>query len=242
MDITILFPVYNEEKRLKRGILETIRFLDTYLVPAEEDFRYRLLIVDNGSTDQTEKIADRLARQYGNVDYLRIDEKGVGAAFRAGVRHNTSEIIGYMDVDLSADIRHLPSVVRLFKEHPEIMMINGSKQAEGAKIIGRKWYRNLTSKGLSFVMKKRLHMQQADAICGFKFFRKDFVERLIAEADQRENGWFFIIELLIRAERSGQKVFELPVRYTEEEGGHVNVVRQTIDYMKNIEKLRRNIL
>ena len=91
------------------------------------------------------------------------------------------------------------------------------------------------------VMKKRLSMQSQDAICGFKFFRKEFVEDLIRQSDSRENGWFFIIELLIRAERSGKKIIELPVHYTEEEGGHVHVVRQTIDYLVNIEKLRRNI-
>ena len=233
----ILFPVYNEEKRLERGICKTASFLTRYL--PEETFH--LTIVDNASTDRTEEVARKLAEELPEVDYIRIAEKGVGAAFRAGVAQNTSEIVGYMDVDLSTDIRHLLSVVSLFQEHPEIMMINGSKQAKGARTIGRKWYRNLTSKGLTLVMKTRLHMQQADAICGFKFFRKDFVEELIRQSDATENGWFFIIELLIRAERSGELVVELPVRYVEEEGGHVHVVRQTIDYLKNIEKLRRTL-
>jgi len=90
-------------------------------------------------------------------------------------------------------------------------------------------------------MKSRLHMQSQDAICGFKCFRKEFVEDLIRQSDTTENGWFFIIELLIRAERSGKEIIELPVRYTEEEGGHVNVIKQTLDYLRNIEKLRRNI-
>ena len=84
-------------------------------------------------------------------------------------------------------------------------------------------------------------MQASDAICGFKFFRKDFVEDLIAQSDCSENGWFFIIELLIRAERSEGKVAELPVVYTEAEGGHVDVLKQTADYLKNIRKLRKNL-
>ncbi|MBR5931610.1 MAG: glycosyltransferase [Lachnospiraceae bacterium] len=233
----ILFPVYNEENRLERGIRETASFLTHYL--PEETFH--LTIVDNASTDKTEEIAKKLAEEYPEVTYIRISEKGVGAAFRAGVAQNTSEIVGYMDVDLSTDIRHLLSVVSLFEDDPAIMMVNGSKQAKGARTIGRKWYRNLTSKGLTMVMKARLGMQQADAICGFKFFRKDFVEELIRQSDITENGWFFIIELLIRAERSGEEIVELPVRYVEEEGGHVHVVRQTLDYLSNIEKLRRRL-
>ncbi|MBO4901575.1 MAG: glycosyltransferase [Lachnospiraceae bacterium] len=233
----ILFPVYNEENRLERGIRETAAFLKRYL----PDETFYLTIVDNASTDRTEAVARSLTEEFPEVDYIRITEKGVGAAFRAGVARNTSEIVGYMDVDLSTDIRHLLSVVALFSEYPDLMMVNGSKQAKGARTIGRKWYRNLTSKGLTMVMKTRLHMQQADAICGFKFFRKDFAEELIRQSDTTENGWFFIIELLIRAERSGEMIVELPVRYVEEEGGHVHVIRQTIDYLKNIEKLRRKL-
>ena len=101
--------------------------------------------------------------------------------------------------------------------------------------------RSLPEQGLTLVMKSRLSMQSQDAICGFKFFRKTFVEELIAQADRKENGWFFIIELLIRAERSGKRILELPVRYTEEEGGHVHVVKQTLNYLHNIEKLRRTL-
>lgn len=241
MQINILFPVYNEEKRLKRGITETISFLNRYVIPREQDFSYQLTIVDNASQDATEQIGRELEKEYGNVRYIRIREKGVGAAFRAGVAANTARIIGYMDVDLSTDLRHLLQVIRLFEEDAELCMINGSKQAKGAQTIGRKWYRKVTSKGLTLVMKSRLNMQSQDAICGFKFFRKEFVEELIRQSDTTENGWFFIIELLIRAERSGRKIIELPVRYTEEEGGHVNVVKQTIDYLRNIEKLRRTI-
>ena len=245
MNINILFPVYNEEKRLERGIRRTYEFINKYLIPDEKSgktLEYQLTIVDNGSTDKTEEIARKLEAEIAPVKYLRITEKGVGAAFRAGVADNERDIVGYMDVDLSTDLRHLMSVIGIFEENPEVMVVNGSKQAKGARTIGRKWYRNITSKGLTMVMKARLDMKQADAICGFKFFRKDFVEELMEQSDATENGWFYIIELLIRAERSGNVVMELPVRYTEEAGGHVNVVAQTMDYLKNIEKLRKNLM
>lgn len=244
MNINILFPVYNEEKRLERGIRSTYEFINKYLIPDKKSGRtldYQLTIVDNGSTDKTKEIGQKLETELEPVKYMCITEKGVGAAFRAGVADNERDIVGYMDVDLSTDLRHLLSVISIFEENPEVMMINGSKQAKGAKTIGRKWYRNITSKGLTMVMKSRLDMKQADAICGFKFFRKEFADELISQSDATENGWFFIIEMLVRAERSGKVIVELPVRYVEEEGGHVNVVAQTINYLKNIEKLRRKL-
>lgn len=235
--MNILFPVYNEEARLERGIRTTKKYIQTAL----KDVDITLTIVDNASKDRTQEIAERLCEELTGVKYLRIEEKGVGAAFRAGIRENRAEIVGYMDVDLSTDLRALYVTKRIFEEHPEVMMVNASKQAKKSRTIGRAWYRNLTSKGLTLAMKAGLGMKASDAICGFKFFRKGFVEDLIAQSDTSENGWFFIIELLIRAERSKGKVAELPVVYTEAEGGHVDVVKQTADYLKNIRKLRRTL-
>lgn len=234
MKYNILFPVYNEENRLENGIEKTLAFIKKYM----PDFDYVLTIVDNASTDKTGEIAKKLEAENEKVNYICIEEKGVGAAFRAGAANNDCEVIGYMDVDLSTDLRYLLSVRNIFNENDDIMMVNASKQAKGSRTIGRKWYRNVTSKGLTLVMKAGLNMKSSDAICGFKFFRKDFLESLMKEADANENGWFYIIELLIRAERSGCKMVELPVVYTEVEGGHVNVVNQTINYVTNIKKLR----
>lgn len=237
MKYNILFPVYNEENRLENGIVKTISFIEKYM----KDFDYILTIVDNASTDKTSAIAKRLEKTYDKVNYISILQKGVGAAFRAGVKQNECEIIGYMDVDLSTDLRYLLSVQNIFEENENIMMVNASKQAKGARCIGRKWYRNITSKGLTLLMKAALNMKSSDAICGFKFFRKEFLSQLMIAANESENGWFYIIELLIRAERSGGKIVELPVVYTEVEGGHVNVIAQTINYGSNIYKLRRRL-
>ena len=237
LSFNILFPVYNEENRLEEGITKTLRFLEARM--PEENIH--LTIVDNASVDQTEQIARRLEAKYEKVSYIRIAEKGVGAAFRAGVAENTEDIVGYMDVDLSTDLRTLLIMRKIFQNRPSVQMVNASKQAKKAVTIGRSPLRKLTSKGLTFVMKAALDMKASDAICGFKFFRREFVRELIRESDRSENGWFFIIELLIRAERRGACVEEVPVIYTEAEGGHVNVIRQTADYVKNISKLRRRL-
>lgn len=237
MKYNILFPVYNEEQRLEDGITATVMFAEKYM----PDFDFEINIVDNGSVDKTAEIAGALSERFERVHFISINEKGVGAAFRAGAKRNTSDIIGYMDVDISTDLRHLITVRNIFEENDDIMMINASKQAPGSKVIGRKWYRNITSKGLTIAMKAGLKMKSSDAICGFKFFRKDFLEQLISQTDSTENGWFYIIELLIRAERSGCSIVELPVLYKEAEGGHVDVAKQTIDYLKNIDDLRRKL-
>ncbi|MBR3642854.1 MAG: glycosyltransferase, partial [Parasporobacterium sp.] len=133
LSFNILFPVYNEENRLEEGITKTLQFLEEEM--PDEDIR--LTIVDNASFDRTEQIARRLEKTYEKVSYLRIAEKGVGAAFRAGAAENAADIIGYMDVDLSTDLRTLRIMRKIFQSRPYVMMVNASKQAKKSITIGR---------------------------------------------------------------------------------------------------------
>ena len=134
MFLNILLPVYNEEKRLQHGVIGTIDYLQSI---GFSD--YIVTIVDNGSTDKTSVIAKELEKTYDNVNYLQLSEKGVGIAFKNGVEHNDCEIVGYMDIDLSTDVHHLKDVITIFKSHPEIDMINGSRLNKKSDTNGRKW-------------------------------------------------------------------------------------------------------
>lgn len=235
MLLNILLPVFNEEKRLERGVRKTIAFFDSI---AFDD--YVLTIVDNASSDSTQEIAESLCCEHDQVVYLRIEEKGVGAAFRQGIKANQAPLVGYMDIDLSTDVRHLQDMLAAF-EDDQVCMVNASRWTKEADANGRKWYRNITSNGLTWLLRASLKMQASDAICGFKFFRKEFVEQLIGQADASENGWFYIIELLLRAERSGQKVYELPVHWEDDSSNSkVEVIPLIRNYCQQIARLRSN--
>lgn len=232
--LNILFPVYNEHIRLAGGIEKTIAYMDTI---AKDE--YILTIVDNASADDTPDIARSLCQKYPQVKYIRLEEKGVGLAFRAGVKHNTAPIVGYMDVDLSTDIRALEKTLRIFETDKNVAMVNGSRWNKDSVVTGRKWYRSITSFGLVMCLKLWLGMKASDGICGFKFYRFDAVRRLIQEAGSMENGWFYIIELLIRAERKNLKIYELPVHWADDYNTTVNVKAQTLSYIKSIFALRK---
>lgn len=195
MRINIIFPVLNEKLRLEKGITGTVDYLKQM---GFED--YRITIVDNGSEDETPQIAERLCKTYPKVSYERIGVRGVGAAFRRGVELNDCEIVGYMDIDLSTNIKHLGEAIEIFQNRPEIQYINGSRFADESDTRGRKWYRKITSKGLLILLKVFLGMKSTDAICGFTFVRKDVAEQLVAGCSQ-DNGWFYMIEFLLRAEK-----------------------------------------
>lgn len=237
MTLNILLPVYNEEKRLRRGVELTQEFLNQCA-----NFEYKLTIVDNGSTDTTKQIAEQLCEQSnGQVEYIRITEKGVGAAFRAGVAQNTSDIVGYMDIDLATDIKHIPEMMEIFKNNTQTDMVNASRWNKKSDTSGRKFYRNITSIGLVAILKIVFHMKASDAICGFKFFRKDSIKKLMTYAEP-QNGWFYLIELLILAEKHSFKVAELPVKW-EDDAKNTTVKTGALikEYLRQIIALKKRM-
>jgi glycosyltransferase involved in cell wall biosynthesis len=233
--IHILFPVLNEEKRIENGILTTYQYMQA-LTAKYSNWQFQLTIVDNGSTDLTQKLSEALSSAYEAIHYLHIDTRGVGAAFRAGLAVNTADIIGYMDIDLSTDIHHLEEVLRAFDQSPTLMMVNGSRLSRKSTMAGRKWYRSLSSKGLVLLLQLFLKMKASDAICGFKFFRADAAEALAQDASA-ENGWFYLIELLLRAERKEMHIDELPVRWEDDHRTTVHFFKLTANYLRHIFRL-----
>ncbi|MCI2048249.1 MAG: glycosyltransferase [Lachnospiraceae bacterium] len=226
----------NEHLRLEKGIRRTVEYIRDH-VDAER-YPCRLTIVDNGSDDDTPEIGKRLEAEFPEVHYLGIRERGVGIAFRTGVEQSTADIVGYMDIDLSTDIRNLGKTIELFDARPEIDYVNASRFGSGAETTGRKWYRKITSRGLLFLLRTQLKMRSSDAIAGFTFLRREKALQLVREC-YSDNGWFYMIEFLLRAERDGMRILDMPVDWTEDYDTTVHVWKTIRNYMKNIARLRR---
>lgn len=233
MRLTIIFPVLNERLRLESGITRTVEYLKKI-----EFSDYEIIIVDNGSEDETPKIAAGLCERYGGVRYERISVRGVGAAFRRGVEISSGEIVGYMDIDLSTNIKHLGEAIHIFETRPDIAYINGSRFAKESDTRGRKWYRKITSQGLLILLKLFLRMKSTDAICGFTFVRRETALSLV-EGCSRDNGWFYMIEFLLRAEKRGIAILDYPVEWQEDYNTTVKVFKTVCNYLVQIARLFR---
>ncbi len=231
MVITIIFPVLNEKKRLESGITRTVEYLQEIRY---ED--YEIIIVDNGSEDETPRIAGELCEKYEKVRFERIDVRGVGAAFRRGVEVSRGDVVGYMDIDLSTNIRHLGEAIHIFSANDEVEYINGSRFAKESDTRGRKWYRKITSRGLLILLKGFLGMKCSDAICGFTFVRRRQALDLVKGCSQ-DNGWFYMIEFLLRAEKRGMNILDYPVEWQEDYNTTVKIFRTICDYIVQIARL-----
>ena len=233
ISINLLFPVLNERLRLRNGIEKSMEYLrENVTIP------YSLTILDNGSDDETPEIGTELAEKYPEVSYVRVGERGVGVAFRKGIELNKSDIVGYMDIDLSTDLKYLSKTIELFQARPELQYVNGSRFSKESDTKGRKWYRKITSMGLVFLLKTVFHMKATDAVCGFTFLRKEAAEQLVKESSN-DNGWFYTIEFLLRAERNNMVIYDMPVEWQEDYNTTVKIWKTVKNYIVRMYKLKK---
>lgn len=236
ISINLLFPVLNERLRLENGIRRSMEYLR-----ANVTIPYKLTILDNGSDDETPEIGMALAEEFPEVSYVRVEQRGVGVAFRRGIELNESDIVGYMDIDLSTDIKYLGKTIEMFQQRPKLQYVNGSRFSKESDTRGRKWYRKITSMGLVFLLKTVFHMKAADAVCGFTFLRKEVAEQLVRESSN-DNGWFYTIEFLLRAERNGMVIYNMPVEWQEDYNTTVKIWKTIKNYLIQICRLKKAFL
>ena len=233
MKVNILFPVLNERLRLERGIDNCMNYLR-----ANVKDEYTLTILDNGSDDETPEIGRRLEEKYDEVKYVRIEERGVGIAFKTGINMNEAPIVGYMDIDLSTDLKYFSKMLELFRSDDSLDYVNGSRFSRDSETRGRKWYRKITSAGLVFILKTLFKMKATDALCGFTFLRNEKAKKLV-DVCSDDHGWFYTVEFLLRAERMGMKIYDMPVEWVEDYDTTVNVPKTIKNYIKQIHRLRK---
>ncbi len=215
--LNIVIPVYNEEADL----VKSVKTLRANLVEHLGDFDWFVTIADNASTDQTYPLAKQLTKRYSRVDALHLDKKGRGRAVRTAWQAKPADYYAYMDVDLSTDLKHFPSLVRSLLSGYDIAI--GTRNARGSRVYGRNPLRSVTSKGYIFLIKALFWIHFSDAQCGFKAVTHKVVTQLLPRVV--DNEWFFDTELLILAEKTGWRIYEESVMWVDNPGSTVRVLK-----------------
>ena len=223
-----MVPVRNEERDLAPSIRRLVGFL-------RESFPFtaRVTIADNGSTDATWAIADRLARELPEVRAIHLALPGRGRALRAIWSQNEAEVLAYMDVDLSTDLNALlPLVAPLLSGHSDLAI--GTRLARGSRVI-RGPKRELISRGYNLLLRTLMGARFSDAQCGFKAIRRDPARVLLPLT--RDTGWFFDTELLVLAERAGLRIHEIPVDWIDDLDSRVDIVATALADLRGMARL-----
>jgi glycosyltransferase involved in cell wall biosynthesis len=226
--VDIVVPVHNEQGALPGSI----RRLHDHLT-AVLPYTWRIVIADNASTDATEAVARALAEDLPGVEHLRLEEKGRGRALRAAWSRSDADVLCYMDVDLSTDLRALlPLIAPLVSGHSDVAI--GTRLATGASVV-RGAKRELISRSYNRLLRIALASRFTDAQCGFKAIRAEAARELLP--DVRDEGWFFDTELLVPAQRAGLRIHEVPVDWVDDPDSRVAIVRTALDDLRGVARL-----
>ncbi|WP_322797369.1 dolichyl-phosphate beta-glucosyltransferase [Tepidiforma sp.] len=228
--VDVVIPCYNEVHVLEQSALATLQLFDQ-----NPQYRWRLVIADNGSTDGTSELARRLASEHDRIQALVLDIKGRGLALREAWLQSDADIVSYMDVDLSTDLRHLPELIALVADrHCDVAI--GSRLARGAR-VRRQLKREITSRGYVALIRLTFPtLRITDAQCGFKALSRRAVQAIVPHIENRM--WFFDTELLILAHQAGFRICELPVHWVEDPDTKVRIVSTAIEDIRGLLRMR----
>jgi len=229
VNVDIVIPVLNEQEALPVCIARLQNYISENI-----DQKCNIIIADNGSNDDTPKVSKHLVSEYENIKYIRIPERGRGLALKTVWSKSESDIVCYMDVDLSTDLKALPILVDRLESNYDIAI--GSRLSKTSEVSNRSFQRELTSRGYNFLLKIFFFNKFHDAQCGFKGLRTSTAKKILPLI--KDNKWFFDTELLLIAEKSGFEIANIPVQWTDDKDSRVNVVKTIIEDLKGIFRLR----
>jgi glycosyltransferase involved in cell wall biosynthesis len=200
---SIIFPAYNEGKTIALALRETANVFDAL------GATYEIIVVDDGSTDDTAQRVNDLARRHERIRLIRhTQNSGKGKAVQTGVAASKGTYMLFLDCDLSTHPKTILSFLPLLQTADIII---GSRRIPGAHIISpQPWYRTWSGRIFNLVVRLYLHLPYRDTQCGFKVFHKK-TKTLFTHL--QTSGWVFDIELLARAQQHGFRIIEAPVEW-----------------------------
>lgn len=211
MNISIIIPAYNEEKRLPKTLSKLKKFL------SKKNVNYEIIVVDDGSKDNTVNIAKKF-----DVIVLKHEKnKGKGAAVKTGLLNANNEIVGFIDADGSTD---LESMIKLCEKINGNDMVIGSRRTVKSKIEKKQSiFRRFFSQVFNIYVNVLFGLNIKDTQCGCKFMKNE-VGKVLAK-ETKSDGFEFDVEFLVRAKLNKYKILEFPVTWRHVEGSRFNIYK-----------------
>jgi len=225
--ISVVIPVHNEADYLPGALADLFSELDT--VPAD----VTVLAAENGSTDTTADAVRRAMDDYPRLDLLELDQPDYGAAMRAGFLRSRGDWVVNFDIDyFSGDF--LRSVVG---QPADVDIVLASKRAEGAD-DKRGWFRRFATWTFNQILRYGLSSGVSDTH-GMKALRG----RVIADVapQVRSTQDLFDTELIVRAERAGYRIVEVPAKVEEKRATNAGLVTRVPRTLRGIWSIRKNL-
>jgi glycosyltransferase involved in cell wall biosynthesis len=241
-ELTIVVPAYNESSRLPRTLREIDRFISAYHA------RVELLVVDDGSDDDTGRIAEQHESAAASYQVLRRPHRGKASAVRAGMLAASGSHVLFTDADLSTPIDYAWILIDALDAGADVAI--GSREGIGATRVGEPAYRHVMGRVFNAVVRLLAVPGINDTQCGFKAFRGEaakaiFSRTMLHAGDDTVEGprvTGFDVEVLYIARRLGYTIAEVPVYWEHVVGSKVQPLPDSFRMFADVLRVRGNAI
>ena len=233
LDLSILIPAFNEERRLPRALDRIGAYLDA------RSLRTEIIVVDDGSSDATPKLVQAYREKYPHLRLISNGRnRGKGFSVRHGVLEARGEIVLFSDADLSTPIEEADKLLAALADHDVAI---GSR-ALNRKLISvrQSVFRESAGIVFNFIVRAILRLPFVDTQCGFKAFRRE--PCMVIFQQQRIERFGFDPEILYLARHHGLRSAEIPVRWAHSPATKVSMVRDSLQMFLDVFIIRWNSL
>lgn len=240
---TVIIPAYNESFR----IASSLRVVLDYL--ADQEYESNVLLMDDGSTDDTAVVARSLIPEHPTLTVHTIPHGGKAAAVLRGMEIATGDYILFADADLATPISYLGEFREAISQGADVAI--GSREGETASRIGEPEFRHLMGRGFNALIRVLVLPGIHDTQCGFKMFTASARDKILPRLRlYREQGGemtspkvtAFDVELLVVAKRLGLEIAIVPVTWTYGEQSKVSPIGDTVTNFSDVAHVKWNDL
>jgi len=231
-DFSLILACYQEGEHFNDSIEKIIQVLDN------TNYTYEIIFIDDASTDQTPELIKKIIKKYPRKNlsvFFHQKNQGRGKTVKQGFLKAKGKVMGYIDIDLEVPAEYIPHFIKAIKDGYHVA--NAHRIYDLYLQALPRW---VASKGYRLLIKKILNTRLVDTEAGYKFFNRSKCFSLIKKCQYP--GWFWDTEVMIRAERQGLKIIEIPVAFIRrtDKTSTVKLIPDTLKYLHNLWQFKRN--
>ncbi len=230
--LSVVVPVYNEASRIPATLRQVLEYLK------QRPENCEVVVVDDGSTDDTVEQVQAVCREAGNVRLLRhAKNQGKGAAVQTGMLAARGECLLFTDADLSTPIAELERLLDPLRDGYDIVI--GSRALKREWVHPRQpWLREYAGRAFNVLVRRIAGLDFRDTQCGFKVFRRPAAQAIFST--QQIAGFGFDVEVLYLARKFGYRALEVPVHWANDPRSQVRLFRDAKHMFSDLLRIRWN--
>lgn len=242
ISISLVIPAFNEAGRIAHTLNAAVDALDAL------GENWEILIVDDGSTDQTASIAESIASTHRAVRVISLPHRGKASSVAHGLSVADGDVVLFSDADLATPLRYLKPFVDRSRAGADVVI--ASREGLDANRIGEPEYRHVMGRVFNRLVQCLLLPGIEDTQCGFKLFTREAAREISQRTrlykDEREvtgaRVTAFDVEMLVIARRLGYRIDSIPVEWVYGTNSKVNPLRDSIQNGRDLLTIKINDL